>query len=195
MSSSSVVSSSSAAHAVVVSGDLEQAVAQNGKLEAITFENAKDYTRTWNLYFLNVESNNLGLVVSGTVPKEFAAGTYTETFTINTQEYKLNLTVIAAESSSSVASSSSAEPTSSFIGTTGIVAQNMGSLKLSVAGRMLNVGGVEWANVNVFDMQGRPVASFRQVKGAVNLDMLRQGNYIVRVSAGFDSLTRRISIK
>ena len=195
VSSSSVVSSSSAAHAVVVSGDLEQAVAQNGKLEAITFKNAKDYTRTWNLYFLNIESNNLGLVVSGTVPKEFAAGTYTETFTINTQEYKLNLTVIAAESSSSVASSSSAEPTSSSIGTTGIVAQNMGSLKLSVAGRMLNVGGVEWANVNVFDMQGRPVASFRQVKGAVNLDMLRQGNYIVRVSAGFDSLTRRISIK
>ena len=195
VSSSSVVSSSSAAHAVVVSGDLEQAVAQNGKLEAITFKNAKDYTRTWNLYFLNIESNNLGLVVSGTVPKEFAAGTYTETFTINTQEYKLNLTVIAAESSSSVASSSSAEPTSSSIGTTGIVAQNMGSLKLSVAGRMLNVGGVEWADVNVFDMQGRPVASFKQVKGAVNLDMLRQGNYIVRVSAGSDSLTRRISIK
>ena len=194
-SSSSAVSSSSAALAVVVSGDLEQVVAQSGKLEAITFKNAKDYTRTWNLYFLDVESNNLGLVVSGTVPKEFAAGTYTETFTINTQEYKLNLTVVSAESSFSEASSSSAEPTSSSMGTTGVVAQNMSSLMFSIEGRMLNVGGAEWANIDVLDMQGRPVANFKQVKGPVSLDMLRQGNYIVRVNAGSNSLIRQISIK
>jgi flagella basal body P-ring formation protein FlgA len=55
--------------------------------------------------------------------------------------------------------------------------------------------GVDMAMVDVFDLQGRPVASFKQVKGAVNLGMLRQGNYIVRVRSGSNSLIRRISIK
>jgi sulfate adenylyltransferase subunit 1 (EFTu-like GTPase family) len=60
---------------------------------------------------------------------------------------------------------------------------------------MLQIEGVDNVQVDVFDMQGRPVASFRQVKGAVNLGMLRQGNYIVRVRSGSNSLIRRISIK
>ena len=194
-SSSSVASSSSAVPSVVVSGKLEQTVAQGGSLEAITFKNAQNYNRTWNLYFLNIDSNNQGLVVSGTVPKEFAAGSYTESFTIGAQEYKLKLTVIAAESSSSAASSSSVAPSSSSTGTTGIVTQNMNSLKFSVEGRMLNIGGVEWANVNVFDLQGRPVASFKQVRNSVSLEALRQGNYIVRVNSGSNNLVRRVSIK
>ena len=106
------------------------------------------------------------------------------------------MTVIAAESSSSVAEpSSSTNPASSSSGTTGIVAQRMGSMTLAVEGRMLLVGGVEWADVNVFDMQGRPVASFKQVKGSVALDMLRQGNYLVQVLSGSNSLIRRIAIK
>jgi hypothetical protein len=49
--------------------------------------------------------------------------------------------------------------------------------------------------LDVFDMQGRPVASFKQVSGSVALDMLRQGNYVVRVRAGSNSLTRKIVIK
>lgn len=90
---------------------------------------------------------------------------------------------------------SSSDVAYSSEGTTGIVAQNMGSMTLEVNGRMLLVGGVEWADVNVFDLQGRPVASFKQVKGSVALECLRQGNYIVRVRSGSNSLTRRIAIK
>ena len=66
---------------------------------------------------------------------------------------------------------------------------------LAVENRTLHVSGAEMVRLDVFDMQGRPVANFKQVKGSVSLDMLRQGNYIVRVRAGSNSLIRRISIK
>jgi hypothetical protein len=60
---------------------------------------------------------------------------------------------------------------------------------------MLHIGGVEQAQVNVFDMQGSPVASFGQVRGSVSLENLRQGHYIVRVRSGSNNLIRHINIK
>ena len=97
--------------------------------------------------------------------------------------------VIAPTSSSTVAGSSSSEKT------TFVAASWVNPLSLAVADRTLHVMGADMAMVDVFDLQGRPVASFRQVKGAVSLEMLRQGNYIVRVRSGSNSLIRRISIK
>ena len=105
----------------------------------------------------------------------------------------------SAESSSSVASSSSQEQapvsSSSEEHTTFAASQIVNPLKLYVEGRLLHIGGAQWADVNVFDLQGRPVASFKQAKGAIVLDMLRQGNYVVRVRSGSNSLIKRISIK
>ena len=68
-------------------------------------------------------------------------------------------------------------------------------LHVSMEGRLLQIAGVDYADVDVFDMQGSPVASFKQVTGSVSLENLRQGNYIVRVRSGSMNLTRRIAIK
>ena len=62
-------------------------------------------------------------------------------------------------------------------------------------GRLLQIAGVDYADVDVFDMQGSPVASFKQVIGSVSLEGIRQGNYIVRVRSGSMNLTRRIVMK
>ena len=105
----------------------------------------------------------------------------------------------AKESSSSVTSSSSSEKakksssSSKSVHLAGIPAVT--SLRVSLEGRTLRIGGAEWANVDVFDMQGRPVARFVQVKNAVSLESLHQGNYIVRVRSKSNSLTRQILIK
>ena len=103
----------------------------------------------------------------------------------------------SAESSSSEESSSSSveESSSSEEHTTLVVAGVVNSLKVSLAGRQLHVSGVDYASVDVFDMQGCPVASFKQVAGSVSLESLRQGNYIVRVRSGSMNLARRIAIK
>jgi hypothetical protein len=104
----------------------------------------------------------------------------------------------SAESSSSApetSSSSDVPQSSSSEHTTFAAAPVASPVLLTVENRTLYVSGSEMVRLDVFDMQGRPVANFKQVKGSVSLDMLRQGNYIVRVNAGSNSLTRRISIK
>jgi flagella basal body P-ring formation protein FlgA len=104
--------------------------------------------------------------------------------------------VIPPSSTSTGSSSSATVAGSSSSGSTMYVASFAANpLSLAVADRTLHVMGVDMAMVDVFDLQGRPVASFKQVKGAVSLDMLRQGNYIVRVRSGSNNLVRRISIK
>ena len=102
----------------------------------------------------------------------------------------------SAKSSSSAASSSSEKvKSSSSSGGTGIAAVASVPFRVSLEGRMLHIDGVEWAEVDVFDMQGRPVASFRQVKSAVSLESLRQSTYIVRVRSGSNSQIRQIMVK
>ena len=49
--------------------------------------------------------------------------------------------------------------------------------------------------MDVFDMQGRPIACFKRVAGPVNLESLRQGSYIVRVTAGSEKLVQRIVVR
>ena len=66
---------------------------------------------------------------------------------------------------------------------------------MALDGRLLHVSGASLVAVDVFDMQGRPVASFGKVSGVVNLGAIRQGGYIVRVRSGSFSLVRRVTVK
>jgi len=68
-------------------------------------------------------------------------------------------------------------------------------MSISLEGRTLLISGGKQANVDILDMQGRSIASFKQVKNAVTLENIHQGCYIVRVHSGSNSLIRRIAIK
>ena len=161
--------------AVVVVGELIQTVAQGGDFETVTFNDVVSYVRkSWNLHFLKMDQSGNQVTISGSVPTYIQPGSYSETIEFNGEKYEVKLTV----ENTTIA----ATPVSN-------------SILLSIEGRMLHVGGADWANVDVFDMQGRPVVGFKQVKGTIALDMLRQGNYIVRVRSGSNSLTRQISLK
>jgi len=92
-------------------------------------------------------------------------------------------------SSSSVSSSSSSSGTLAVVGTAGR------SLGMVLDGRQLHISGASGAAVDIFDMQGRPVATFRNVSGAVDLGSLRQGGYIVRVRSGAFGLVRRVTLR
>lgn len=70
----------------------------------------------------------------------------------------------------------------------------MSSLSMHLAGRTLSIAGATAAKVDVFDMQGRPVFSAKNVKGSVDLKVA-EGMYVVRVRDGSKSLTQKIAIK
>lgn len=64
----------------------------------------------------------------------------------------------------------------------------------SVHGKMLQVSGAT-VNVDVFDMQGRPMMSLRNVSGTASLAALSNGNYIVRINAASKSIVKHITLK
>ncbi len=79
---------------------------------------------------------------------------------------------------------------------TAIAGRNaFGTLSVSFSGSALEIHGVTSAHVDVFDMQGRALKRFAQASGQVSLETVQPGTYIVRVRAGSDSWTRRISIR
>ncbi|MBR5692146.1 MAG: cellulase family glycosylhydrolase [Fibrobacter sp.] len=94
-------------------------------------------------------------------------------------------------SSSEEESSSSAESGETLL----MVESGASPLGMALDGRLLHVSGASLVAVDVFDMQGRPVVSFRKVSGAVNLGTIRQGGYVVRVRSGSFSLVRRVTVK
>ena len=69
------------------------------------------------------------------------------------------------------------------------------NLSVQITGRTLSIAGATAAKVDVFDMQGRPVFSAKNVKGSVELQGLAEGLYMVRVRDGSKSLTKRIAIR
>ena len=71
---------------------------------------------------------------------------------------------------------------------------SLSSLSMHVAGRTLFITGATEAKVDVFDMQGRPVFSAKNVNGSVDLK-ISEGLYVVRVRDGSTNLTQRIAIK
>jgi hypothetical protein len=158
-----------------VVGGLIQQVVQGGDFETVTFNDVVSYVRkSWNLHFLKMEQSGNQVTVTGSIPSYIRPGSYSEAIELNGEKFEIKLTVE---------------------NTTVVMAPVSNSILLSVEGRMFQVGGAAWANVDVFDMQGRPVVGFKRVSGSVALDMLRQGNYVVRVRSGSNSLTRQISIK
>ncbi len=69
------------------------------------------------------------------------------------------------------------------------------NLTMRLAGRTLSIAGVTAAKVEVFDMQGRPVFSVKNVKESVELQGLAEGLYVIRVRDGSKSLMQKITIK
>ena len=119
LTSSSAMSSSS--EPVVITGELKQTVVQGGVFQPVIFSNVnKGYRQTQNIYYLNVSHSGEVLVVDGTVPLSASVGVSTENIYVNGTVYTIEITVVAAVSSSSeqpgssaVESSSSAESSSS----------------------------------------------------------------------------------
>lgn len=101
-----------------------------------------------------------------------------------------------ASSSSSVETSSSSDTETSSSSVTGILdLAKVSPISLHVSGRVLSVTGASSVDIDVFDLQGRPLASWRGVSGSVSLDALSSGNYIVRVKSGSNSLVRRATLR
>lgn len=65
---------------------------------------------------------------------------------------------------------------------------------VKVSGRMLQLGSAR-VSVDVFDMQGRPVFSARDVTGTVNLESLASGLYMVRVKNGSSATMTPVTLK
>ena len=68
-------------------------------------------------------------------------------------------------------------------------------LSMHLSGRTLSIAGASAAKVEVFDMQGRPVFSVKNVKGSVDLKNISEGLYVVRIREGSKSLMQRITLK
>ena len=69
------------------------------------------------------------------------------------------------------------------------------TLSMYLSGRTLSIAGATAAKVDVFDMQGRPVFSAKNVKKAVELSGLSEGLFVVRVRDGSKRLMQRIVVK
>lgn len=181
---------------VKVIGSLNQTVAQNGSIGTITFENVTSFSRdSWNFHFLNVpqQVENGKVVISGSVPNYIEVGEKTETLTINGQKVTITLNVVAEGTVVPSSDSHVEEPSSSATVSIAKVAQNV--LKVSVSGRSLNVFGVATADVDVFDLQGRPMVRLSNVVGSADLSQVPSGNYIVRIRSGALNLTRKVNLQ
>ena len=66
---------------------------------------------------------------------------------------------------------------------------------MNLVGRTLSIAGATAAKVDVFDMQGRPAFSARNVKGSVELQGVSKGLYVVRMQEGPKRLMQKITIK
>lgn len=69
------------------------------------------------------------------------------------------------------------------------------NLGITLYGKTLAVSASTSVQVDVFDMQGRPVFSAKNVKGTVNLASMAEGYYVIRISDGSSNLVRPITIK
>ena len=75
------------------------------------------------------------------------------------------------------------------------LATTASNLSMHLSGRTLTITGAVTAKVELFDMQGRPVFSAKNVKGSVELQGVSEGLYVVRVHEGSRNLLQRIAIK
>ena len=99
--------------------------------------------------------------------------------------------VAPTSSSSSVKPGSSSSERPLDIG----AVANRGQLNVKFSGRTLQLSGANSMNVDVFDMQGRPVKNVKNVQGEVSLESLATGSYMVLVRAGTSSMMKRVTLK
>lgn len=133
-SSSLEASSSSLKVPVTYTGELEQTVVQNAKIEQVVFSNVTSIPSrtTWNAYYLNLyyDSDAQTYTITGTVPDHVGAGEIKENFLIDGETYTLTLKVVAkssssvALSSSSIASSSSVKSSSSVVSSSSVASSS-----------------------------------------------------------------------
>ena len=102
--------------------------------------------------------------------------------------------VVSPYSSNTPESSSSTDVSSSSSTITIKASMAPASLSMQVSGHTLLIAGTQSAMVDVFDMQGRPVFSERNVKGSIDLK-IAEGMYVVHVRDGSKNLMQRIAIK
>ena len=91
--------------------------------------------------------------------------------------------------------SSSSTENSSESQSVHIPVYNLQQISVHLAGRTLFIAGATAAKVEIFDMQGRPIFSTKDVKASVSLSSLSEGLFIVRVRDGSKSLMQRITVK
>jgi len=186
-SSNSQQPASGAANGGAQAGDWNLTVAQGGTFDAITITGVSSFSRNYGAYFLDIKQEGDKVIVSaqnGTVPEYLNVGNYAEVLTINGEQKSISVSVVAA--GSVVASSAS---------TAIQTAVRSANITIAVADRMLNISGVASADVDIFDLQGRPMLRLKDAVGSADLNMVPSGNYIVRVHSGALNLTRRISLK
>jgi len=217
-SSSSEEPDSSASNGLVISGNLQQTVVKGGSFETVTISGVESFNRdSYYIYWITFTFKNNELVVAQDANQStewLQTGNLTETITVNGTPYEIKVTVADAsevsssseeESSSSVEESSASEISSSaggivesssagqdsFLALRGI---SQSRLSVSLSGRMLLIEGGQ-ATVEVFDLQGRPLARFSQVSGVVELAKFNAGSYILRVKSGTQVQNRKITLK
>ena len=211
--SSSSVTSSSATGGVVVVGDLTQNVVKGADFETVTFTNVTSFNKeTYYIWWLSYDHVGNTLTISNSQSTQWLqTGDWNEKINVNGTQYEIKVTVLEPESSAA-SSSSVAVPSSSSRGTDvascssrdnySSASQNpiainspvLSKLSVSLSGRMLLVEGGK-ADVAVFDLQGRPLARYSQVSGAVDLSTLGTGSYILRVKSGSQVQNRKITLR
>lgn len=208
-SSSSVASSASTG--VVVTGDLTQNVVKGAEFETVTFTNVTSFTKeTYYIWWLSYDYVGNTLTISNSQSTQWLqAGDWNEKINVNGTTYEIQVTVVepessAASSSSSNETSNSSESRPSSSSSAVTPASNgsstmalRGAVKFPVSvvvnGRTLMIEGGQ-ATVEVFDLQGRPLARFIQVSGAVELTKFNAGSYILRVKSGTQVQNRKITL-
>ena len=208
-SSSSVASSASTG--VVVTGNLTQNVVKGAEFETVTFTNVTSFTKeTYYIGWLSYDYVGNTLTISNSQSTQWLqAGDWNEKINVNGTTYEIQVTVVEPESSAASSSSSNetsnsstSSPSSSSSAVT--PASNgsstmalRGAVKFPVSvvvnGRTLLIEGGQ-ATVEVFDLQGRPLARFIQVSGAVELTKFNAGSYILRVKSGTQVQNRKITL-
>lgn len=178
-----------------VSGSLNQTVAQGGTFNTITITGVSSFNRdTYSAYFLQVKQEGDKVTIStqgGAIDQYLNTGDYSDTFTVNGEKLTLNVKVVAA--GTEIASSDSQAPASSA--TAALAAVQKSNITVAVAGRMLNIAGVTSADVDLFDLQGRPMIRLKNVVGSADLSAVPSGNYIVRVRSGAVNMTRKVNLR
>ncbi len=197
-SKATISSSSNSAMQVVVDGKLEQAVAIGEALETIVFKNVQGYQRnSWNMYFLNERWSGNELAISGTVPDYPSFSNYTETLTINGQQYTIKLSVLPSVNSSSgtgyISNSSGYGINSSVSGNAmPVFASTIVQFSVETFNRNLQILGAKVGSAYaIFDMQGRVLKKGRVESANFNIPLVMAGNFLVRVG----NHTQRITIK